>query len=86
MRMFAGPNGSGKSSLNQHLPKELLGIYLNPDELERQLRTTGVLDFGGRGLTAIARQSQTVRHCRYAVLSLLCSVLFCRRTVCNGRR
>lgn len=34
LRMFAGPNGSGKSVLKSYLPQELLGVYLNPDEVE----------------------------------------------------
>jgi predicted ABC-type ATPase len=38
LRMFAGPNGSGKSTLKTVLPPELLGVYLNPDEIESQIR------------------------------------------------
>ncbi len=44
MRVFAGPNGSGKSSLKEILPQELLGIYLNPDEIEHTLKSNGFLD------------------------------------------
>lgn len=47
--MFAGPNGSGKSALKSVLPAELLGVYLNPDEIEAQIRRDGwltVTDFG----------------------------------------
>lgn len=47
--MFAGPNGSGKSALKAVLPVELLGVYLNPDEIEAQIRRDGwltVTDFG----------------------------------------
>ncbi len=47
--MFAGPNGSGKSTLKTLLPPELLGVYLNPDEIESQIRQKGfvnVEDFG----------------------------------------
>ena len=33
LRMFAGPNGSGKSTMKAELPPELLGVYVNPDEL-----------------------------------------------------
>ena len=47
--MFAGPNGSGKSALKSVLPPELLGVYLNPDEIEAQIRRDGwlaVTDFG----------------------------------------
>ncbi|MBS1703697.1 MAG: zeta toxin family protein [Armatimonadetes bacterium] len=36
--MFAGPNGSGKSTIKRAIPNELLGIYINPDELEAELR------------------------------------------------
>lgn len=35
--MFAGPNGSGKSTLKAILPKALLGVYLNPDDIEREI-------------------------------------------------
>lgn len=42
--MFAGPNGSGKSTLKSYLPIELLGVYLNPDEVEEQIRLDGFLD------------------------------------------
>jgi len=38
MRVFAGPNGSGKSTLKSVLPPPLLGVYLNPDEIEVQER------------------------------------------------
>ena len=37
--MFAGPNGSGKSVLKSYLPGPLLGIYLNPDEIEAGVNT-----------------------------------------------
>jgi predicted ABC-type ATPase len=44
MRVFAGPNGSGKSTIKDILPNELLGHYLNPDELEKDLRVKPYLD------------------------------------------
>ena len=37
LRMFAGPNGSGKSTLNGIISKELLGVYINPDEIEKEI-------------------------------------------------
>jgi predicted ABC-type ATPase len=43
--MFAGPNGSGKSALKSCLPPELLGVYLNPDEIEKEIREQAFLDF-----------------------------------------
>lgn len=38
MRMFAGPNGSGKSTINSVIHSRLLGLYINPDEIEKGLR------------------------------------------------
>jgi predicted ABC-type ATPase len=52
--MFAGPNGSGKSTLKSYLPKELLGVYLNPDEIEQTIRTHGFLDFATLGVMTTA--------------------------------
>ena len=54
MRMFAGPNGSGKSELKKYLPPALLGVYLNPDELEKEIRAKGFLDLPAHGVTATA--------------------------------
>jgi len=34
MRMFAGPNGSGKSTLQSIIDPKLIGIYINPDQIE----------------------------------------------------
>ncbi len=42
--MFAGPNGSGKSTFKSVLPPQLLGVYLNPDEIEETIRKNGFLD------------------------------------------
>lgn len=50
--MFAGPNGSGKSTLKSVLPKALLGVYLNPDEIEQEIRQQGFLDFSNYGVQA----------------------------------
>lgn len=52
--MFAGPNGSGKSVLKSYLPPELLGVYLNPDEIEAGIRRKGVLDFKPLGVETTA--------------------------------
>jgi len=38
LRVFGGPNGSGKSTLKTILSDKLLGIYLNPDDIEKELR------------------------------------------------
>ena len=44
VRMFAGPNGSGKSTLKSVIPAKFLGIFLNADDLERQLKQTQKID------------------------------------------
>jgi predicted ABC-type ATPase len=43
IRMFAGPNGSGKSTLKNVLSDELIGIYINADEIESEIRESGQL-------------------------------------------
>jgi predicted ABC-type ATPase len=45
LRMFAGPNGSGKSTLKDILKAEWLGVYINPDDMEKAIRQRGYLDF-----------------------------------------
>jgi predicted ABC-type ATPase len=44
VRMFAGPNGSGKSTLKTLLLPELLGVYINPDEMEKGIAASGLFD------------------------------------------
>jgi predicted ABC-type ATPase len=45
MRMFAGPNGSGKSTVKSEIDSSLLGFYINPDDIEKSLKTTQIFDF-----------------------------------------
>ncbi len=59
LRMFAGPNGSGKSRLKSVLPLVLLGVYLNPDEIESEIRTHGFLDFSTYGVTASEEEAMS---------------------------
>jgi len=47
LRMFAGPNGSGKSTFKSIIRPELLGIFINPDEIEQQIRDYDFLDLKG---------------------------------------
>lgn len=44
IRMFAGPNGSGKSTIKSVVNKELLGVYINPDEIEAEMKQRDYLD------------------------------------------
>lgn len=49
LRMFAGPNGSGKSTLKEVLDPDWLGVYVNADDIEADVRQRGFLaleDFG----------------------------------------
>jgi len=50
LRMFAGPNGSGKSTLNSVINKELLGVYINPDEIEKEIKKFSFLDVSAYGV------------------------------------
>jgi predicted ABC-type ATPase len=45
LRMFAGPNGSGKSTIKSELKSEWLGFYINPDEIEAEIKKLGFFDF-----------------------------------------
>lgn len=49
MRMFAGPNGSGKSTIIDIIKRAkgsaFFGIYINADEIEKQVNEYGFLDF-----------------------------------------
>jgi len=56
MRVFAGPNGSGKSTLKSVLPPPLLGVYLNPDEIEEQIRKQGFLDVSAYAVKTSAQE------------------------------
>ena len=52
LRMFAGPNGSGKSTLNNIVAKELLGVYINADEIEKEIKKLDFLDLSSYGITS----------------------------------
>lgn len=58
MRMFAGPNGSGKTTVKNGLarPQPWFGSYINPDEIEREIRETGSLSLDQFDLTASSDQ------------------------------
>ncbi len=45
LRMFAGPNGSGKSTIKSFINSELLGVYINPDDIQYQIQNEGFVDF-----------------------------------------
>ena len=60
MRMPAGPNGSGKSELKKYLPPALLGVYLNPDEIEKEILQHGFLDLNSYGVKTTADEVLTV--------------------------
>ncbi len=49
LRMFAGPNGSGKSTIKDVINKELLGIYINPDEIEKEIKEYDFIEFSNYG-------------------------------------
>ena len=56
LRMFAGPNGSGKSTFKSIIRPELLGIYINPDEIEKEICDRGFLDLQGYQVTTTANE------------------------------
>lgn len=56
MRMFAGPNGSGKSTMKSVIKSSLLGFYINPDEIESEIASSGFLDFDQFGIKTDERE------------------------------
>jgi len=60
--MFAGPNGSGKSVLKSYLSSKLLGVYLNPDEIQKDIETTGTLDLSSFGVPALGEEVLSFFH------------------------
>ncbi len=56
VRMFAGPNGSGKSTIKSVIHPDLLGIYINPDEIEAKVRTEGFLDLNDYAMVSNDRE------------------------------
>ena len=50
--MFAGPNGSGKSTIKELLPPQWLGVYVNADDLERELKPRGGVDLAPFAISA----------------------------------
>ncbi len=56
LRMFAGPNGSGKSTIKSVISSELLGIYINPDEIEKETHKSGFLDFNAYKVTTTKQE------------------------------
>ncbi len=46
LRVFAGPNGSGKTTIVNQLRNEIsFGVYVNADDIERELREKGGISF-----------------------------------------
>ena len=56
LRMFAGPNGSGKSTIKSVIEPELLGVYINPDDMEKEIRQSGFLAFAAYGVETTASE------------------------------
>jgi len=50
LRMFAGPNGSGKSTIKSVIGPQLLGVYINPDEIEQEIGRRDFLDLAAFGV------------------------------------
>ena len=59
LRMFAGPNGSGKSTIKSVINPKLLGIYLNPDEMEKEIAEFGFLDLNHYGIATTTEEILT---------------------------
>lgn len=50
LRMFAGPNGSGKSTIKDELLPHWLGVYVNADDIEAEVRANGFMSLDSYGV------------------------------------
>ncbi|MBA4188304.1 MAG: hypothetical protein C0467_09890 [Planctomycetaceae bacterium] len=48
--MFAGPNGSGKTTVKNGLPSGLFNVYVNPDDIEKAIRSDGLFQLDPYGV------------------------------------
>lgn len=58
LRVFAGPNGSGKSTIKALVSPELIGFYVNADEIERVAKDSGRIDLSLFDITATQAELQ----------------------------
>ena len=58
LRMFAGPNGSGKSTIKSLIKPKLLGLYVNPDDIEKAISQSGFLDLREFGIKTTQEEVQ----------------------------
>ena len=62
VRIYAGPNGSGKSSLYKVISKEYIsGLFVNADEIEKQLKTIGFIDLTEFNLKIDAKEFENFK-------------------------
>jgi predicted ABC-type ATPase len=54
LRMIAGPNGSGKSTIKSLVRPEILGVFINPDDIESAAKANGSVDLASFGVQASA--------------------------------
>ncbi len=63
LRMFAGPNGSGKSTIKavveDEIGQELLGVYVNADDIELEISRSDCLDISVYGVVTTAKEVLT---------------------------
>jgi predicted ABC-type ATPase len=60
MRVFAGPNGSGKTTIIKSLQSEIpFGVYVNADDIEKQLKQSKVLIFDNYQLEVKEEETQS---------------------------
>lgn len=59
LRIFAGPNGSGKTTIIKNFPNKIpLGIYVNADDIEKDLREKLFVDLTNYSISANQNELQ----------------------------
>ena len=71
LRVFAGPNGSGKSTIHELLKPEWIGVYVNADDIQRELQSAGSVDLQAYELAFSPRELQRKLRAHMAGSELL---------------
>lgn len=67
LRVFAGPNGSGKSTLFDEFKKQYdPGYFINADELEKRLRSSGLVDLRSIGTKSNPKDLEKFKNSKKA--------------------
>lgn len=88
MRIVAGPNGSGKTTVFRKISNDVripLGVYVNADDIEAEMRKNRKLDFGAYQLVVVESEVQDfIRESGFSAVKRNEPYLFQKLTISNN--